>query len=201
MKTGTNRVFLAGLSLFWWVALIYITSAQYPISDKGDFPIRATIDLALLYWAIAVGVNLSQKSGDNSSRFAPARLLWTLACGAYLVHVAVAFEYAHHWSHAEAFEHVRQASGFGEGIFVSYFFTLLWTVDVIWWWIDRVCYERRPRWLNIAIHGFMVFIIINATIIFESGPIRWIGIAVLIGLGGLLWRSKTANLLKLRFEE
>jgi hypothetical protein len=49
-----------------------------------------------------------------------------------------AFHFYHGWSHAEAMEHVRAAARFGEGIFVSHLFTLLWTLDVAWWWLAAV---------------------------------------------------------------
>src|SRR5262249_59210931 len=112
-----------------------------------------------------------------------ARLLWSGAWLLYCIHVAAAFHYAHHWSHAEAIRSVEEQSGFGEGIFVSYVFTLLWTADVIWWWLSPGSYVRRPRAVGIAIHGFMAFIIFNGAVIFAAGPARWLGIACFALLG------------------
>jgi hypothetical protein len=184
MKAAAVRLFPVFLVAAWAIALgVFLALPDsIPPDDGGDPLIRNTVRLALLYWTIAVALML----GSNSKR-RTARLAWSLACAAYLVHVGTAFENAHRWSHAAAFEHVKQAGGFGEGIFVSYFFTLLWTADVIWWWANRSGYENRSRWLGWAIHGFMIFMIINATIVFESGPIRWIAAILLIGLGWLLW--------------
>jgi hypothetical protein len=174
------------LVLLVWIStflLIFIWPQGQPVSDRGDFLIRNTIRVALLFWVIAVGLMLQSKR--NLARF-----LWTLACIGYWIHVATAFEYAHHWSHREAFNHVEAISGYGEGIFVSYFFTLLWMVDVIWWWGWRERYENRPKWISYFIHGFMVFVIFNGTVIFESGFIRWSG---MIAFGGLvlLWFTRS----------
>jgi hypothetical protein len=182
-----HRLFLIAL---WALALggILIAPEFVPLSDRGDFLIRNTVRLALVYWAVAVALMIRSLSST-------ARLAWTLGCAAYLVHVGLAFEYAHHWSHGEAFRHVEVVSGYGEGIFVSYLFTLVWSVDVLWWWMDAKGYRQRPRWIGWTVHGFMVFVIVNATVIFESGPTRWVGVGVLtsLGLDALCERGRTAH--------
>lgn len=181
MKSPVPRLFPGLLAAVWLLGFgtLLLTSSRIPIDGRGDFLIRNTVRIALVYWALAAAFILA------GIRSGTARLCWTLGFVAYAVHVAVAFEYAHHWSHAEAFEHVRQAGGFGEGIFASYFFTLLWLIDVIWWWLDRAGYESRPRLLAWVIHGFMLFMIVNGAIIFENGPIRWVSLAILGGLACL----------------
>jgi hypothetical protein len=75
-------------------------------------------------------------------------------------------------------EHVRAASGVGEGLYFSYLFTLLWTADVVWWWWAPQGRRRRPRWLSIALHGFMLFIVFNAAVIFAAGAMRWACVAL-----------------------
>ena len=130
-----------------------------------------------------------------------SRVVWTLACGAYLVHVAVAFEYFHHWSHAAAFRHVEAGSGFGPGIFVSYFFTLLWAIDVAWWWLAPGSRERRPSWIDGAGFGFMLVIIVNGAIVFASGAMRWVSATALLGLS-LLWvRRRLVSQLRMARDE
>src|SRR5438270_391545 len=114
-----------------------------------------------------------------------SRLAWSAACLAYLVHVAAAFQYAHGWSHAAAYRHVESVSGHGDGIFVSYLFTAVWSADVLWWWLRPGGYVRRPARVGWAIHGFMVFVILNATIVFEAGRTRWISATVLVLLAAL----------------
>ena len=110
-------------------------------------------------------------------------------CLTFLVHVAFAFDHYHGWSHAAAVQHVEDVSGFGPGLFVSYFFTLLWVVDAAWWGLASHSYDRRPAWLDRTIHAFMAFIVFNGTVIYETGFIRWAGAALFAGLGVLAaWR-------------
>jgi hypothetical protein len=175
-----------GFIALWFVLLAGIFAAPEVVTleNRGDFLIRNTARIALLYWVIAVVIML---------RAGPARRFWVLACAAFLIHVAVSFEFAHHWSHAAAFDHVKQASGHGEGVFVSYLFTLVWFADALWWCAWPSSYEKRPAWIDWSIHAFMVFIIINGTVIFESGAIRWVSAAMLPALG-LLWLQRHGSM-------
>jgi hypothetical protein len=99
-------------------------------------------------------------------------------------------KFAHHWSHAHAVQHTQERSGFGEGIYVSHFFSLVWTLDVLWWWLAPAGYARRSPWLDRPLHAFMAFIIFNGTVVFESGLIRWAGAGMFAVLGGaFVWRA------------
>lgn len=109
--------------------------------------------------------------------FAP-RFTWCIGCGTYLVHVAVAFHSVHGWSHVNAMNHVELSSGWGEGIFFSYAFTVIWLVDAIWWLIAPRSYSRRSRLLHLSIHLYLAFIIFNATVIFGHGFAWWFGIVI-----------------------
>jgi hypothetical protein len=171
------------ISIIW--LLLLITLVLLPVasgsSTLGDDLIRNTIRLALLYYTIALTLLLRSQPPDwrkPSNTIRLARLCWTLAWFTYLIHLAMAFHFAHHWSHAEALRHTEEVSGVGEGIFVSHFFTLIWTVDVVSWWLWPGWYARRPAWIDWMLHGFMLFVVFNATVVFESGWIRWAGVAL-----------------------
>ena len=152
----------------------------------GDELIRNTVRLSLLFYAVAVLVMLWLRPTDwdaSSERGGLARWAWSLALVAYLVHVLLAIKYAHHWSHAEAIRHTRERSGFGEGIYVSHFFTLVWTLDVVWWWLQPTSYMRRSPWVGRVLHVFMAFIIFCGTVVYETGFIRWAGVVLFVLLG------------------
>ena len=151
-----------------------------------------TIWVALLGYAVgAAGLLIARREPRWSSL---ARLAWTVGCVAYLGHVYSAFQFYHGWSHASAFEETarqtRETVGWdvGEGLFVSYFFTLVWVSDVIWWWLAGAeNYQRRPRAFTIALHVFFFFIVFNATVVFESGLARGLGLVLCSGLAFLWW--------------
>jgi hypothetical protein len=112
---------------------------------------------------------------------------WTWACLTFLLHVAVAFHLGHDWSHANAYDHVEQQSGFGPGIFVSYLFTLIWVADVIWLWASYRSYRRRSKWIAWSIAGFLGFVTFNATVVFGSSVVRgWALFYIGVGAVGFL---------------
>ena len=120
------------------------------------------------------------------------RLLWTLGLITLLFHIILAFWLAHRWSHGAAVEHVREVGGYGIGIVANYLFALIWLVDVAWWWIEPASHAHRPRWMAWTIHGFLAFILLNATVIFGAEERRLIYGAFLVAIAvlGLIVRMK-----------
>jgi len=179
------------LAAGWLVLLLVVLAAPVVTrsADAGDDRTRNTVRLALAFYGLAVGLMTRLRPADwsaTSGRGRRARLCWSLACLTYLVHVALAFHYHHGWSHRRAMEHVEQVSGFGPGVFVSYLYTLLWSLDVAWWWLRPRGYATRPAWVDRSLHGFMAFVIFNATVVFEQGFIRYAGLTLFALLGTLL---------------
>jgi hypothetical protein len=169
-------VFVAWVLLF---AVVFRMAEEQ--AQPADFLTRQTARVAILFWGLAAAALLwNWRDG--------ARWLWTFACAAFLVHVATAFDRVHAWSHTAAHEHVENVSGFGPGIFISYAFTILWVVDVAWWWTDRSSYDRRSKWLDRGVHGFMAFVVFNGTVVYETGFIRWASVVMFSLLGCLVFR-------------
>ena len=119
-----------------------------------------------------------------------ARRVWAVGCVAFFVHSALAFHVVHGWSHAAAFDHVERDSGFGAGIFVNYLFGLVWATDSIWIWVSQRSYWNRPRWVLWTVHGFLAFVVFNATVVYAATSMRW---AALAGFGVLAWQAKNAS--------
>lgn len=129
---------------------------------------------------------------------AMARAIWTLGCVVFLVHVASAFHVAYDWSHAVALrETARETAAVtgretGVGLYLNYLFTLLWVLDAAWWWRGMAAYRDRPAWITASLHGFFLFMAFNATVVFETGPIRWLSLAACLALTvlflGRRWR-------------
>jgi hypothetical protein len=161
-----------------WIALIFgAIFSPYFETSREDQRVRWTADLSLVYYVVATAGMLiiplpSWRSGVGTKWI---RLTWSLAWIAFLIHVVVAFNDYHHWRHADAIAHTREVSGIGSGIYVSYFFTVVWGMDVIWWCLRPSSYGCRAGWLGWCVHGFLAFIALNGAVIYETGPVRWVG--------------------------
>jgi hypothetical protein len=159
----------------------------------GDVLIRGTIYTALvcLAWRLA----LELRSGLWGWKWSQMRWVWTIGCVAFVCHVLSAFQFRHHWSHADALrvtaERTYEMLGFrfGEGIYFSYIFTLLWIADVAWMWFAASAYQHRARGLSFALLGYLAFIAFNGAVVFESHSTRWVGLPVVAGLVVLFIRG------------
>lgn|SRR5262249_30899268 len=158
--------------------------------SKGELLTRATIWVALGgYFIGAIAYLVSRKSREWERL---ARLAWTAGCISLLIHVAFAFHYYHGWSHAAAYrETARQTAevvglDWGGGLFINYILIAAWIADVVWWWVGPEAWRSRSKYLTAGWHGFLLFIIFNATVIFKTGPLRWIGLGLCLTLV-LLW--------------
>jgi len=180
---------LAGTAL----ATVVLVASNSLAANSGDALVRNTIRLSLAWYAASLFLMLRLVPGDwiaESFVGRVTRWCWTWACLVYLIHVALAFHHVHHWSHMHALQHVRDESGVGEGIYVSYFFTAVWTADVLFWWLTPTRYASRSRWVDRLLHGFMLFIVFNGTVVYEDGPIRWVSAAIFAFLATAWWRSR-----------
>lgn len=156
----------------------------------GELATRWTVRAALGGYFVGAALD-----GANASRrqLAFARAAWSLGCLCYLAHVASAFHYFHHWSHAAAVERTADQTDlvigwrWGGGLYVNYLFTGVWLADTIAKWLPWPGGKPRPRWLEIAIQAFMWFMVFNATVVFGHGPVRW------FGLVGCLWLLAVAG--------
>jgi hypothetical protein len=163
----------------------------------GSLLTQWTIRLALVclavYWGGSLWLatrSISRRSIDRSPsnrktraeepKFALLRWIWTAGCVLFVTHVACAFHFTHHWSHVHAWNHTAAETqrllgfSFGDGIYFSYLFLVLWVVDVALQWLN----VQRPMWLVASVYLFLFFIAVNGAIVFEDGPTRPVGTAV-----------------------
>lgn len=180
MPRSLRRQPLLGLAALAAVLLAaaFISPRLLPDADPADLVTRQTARVALLYWGLATAALLLDRREF-------ARAAWAVGAATFVVHVATAFDRVHGWSHAAAYRHVERVSGFGPGVFVSYAFTVIWVADAGWWWLDRPSYAARPAWLDRLVHGFLAFVVFNATVVYETGFIRWAGVVAFAILGML----------------
>jgi uncharacterized protein YqeY len=180
------------------------------VMDPGEFLTRWTVRLALALYVLSLilranaSLNPTRQRGSVLARRTQgARLAWTAGYGFFLLHVACAFQYYHHWSHRLAYEatarRTAEAVGldWGGGLFANYAFTLLWGLDVCWWWYAPACYRARSRGLEWMVQGFLAFMAFNGAVVFGAGAARWLsllGFVVLAGIWGRqLYRSRKGH--------
>lgn len=182
----------------WLILMAAVWSAPFLLDSptRDDDLTRNTVRVSLVFYALAAALMLRLRPDEwrpDHPGFRLARLVWTLAWAGYIVHLYAAFRYYHHGSHAAAVEHTRRASGVGEAIYVSHLFTLLWTADVAYAWLFPARYATRPPWVGRTLHAFMAFIVFNGMVVFETGPIRWAGVLLFVGLAPLWLLGRPAR--------
>ncbi len=149
---------------------------------------QMTIWIALACWFTALCMTEGGRQGKDRS----FRAFWTLGFLAYLLHVILAFHLHHDWSHAAAVAEVARqtadTTGFdwGGGIWFNYLFTAAWGIDTIRLWIHSAP-SLRAQWLTRLWRGFMFSMIFNATVVFEEGAVRWLGLIACLILVSLHW--------------
>ncbi len=160
---------------------------------QGSFLISATVRLALLCYAACVTLQLMNCHGARwRSVF---RGLWTTGALLFVAHVMAAFHFAHHWDHQAAIQSTAEQTkeligwAFGEGLYFSYLFVLLWLADVVWYWVAPEAYESRSRRLSLLLHGYLFFIAFNGAVVFESGVTRPAGVLISVLFAVLSLRS------------
>ena len=146
--------------------------------EPGELLTRWTVRLAMTLYVLALCLWITSR--QRAPWLRTARLAWTVGCGVFLAHVICAFAFYHHWCHEAAYEETAHRTeelvgiSWGGGLYLNYAFTVLWIADVIVWWrnLDR----SHFRGIQIAIQLFLAFIAFNATVVFGTGLIRWLGI-------------------------
>ncbi|MBI5758776.1 MAG: hypothetical protein HZA46_09680 [Planctomycetales bacterium] len=167
----------------------------------GDLLIRWTIRLSLAAYVGRLGLRIVNPGSDHAGPWRIARGLWSAGCVLSWLHVVAAFHFEHHWSQTAAWEQTARETAaviglnWGGGIFFNYAFLLAWAFDTGWWWLSPGTYARRPNALSWLIDGYLAFIAFNATVVFKTGWLRWVAVAVSVGLlvAGWWWQHRRPN--------
>lgn len=166
--------------------------------SRGELLTRLTIWLALGGAAFGAFAPLAFRA--NPHRQAIARAAWTVGCLALLAHVACAYHFYHGWSQDAVYrETARQTAevfglNWGGGVYVNYAFIAAWLIDVLWWWRGLAVYNQRPRAWALAWQSFFLFIVFNATVVFKTGMLRWIGLVMCIGMTLVWWIANRSSI-------
>ncbi|HEY6402947.1 MAG TPA: hypothetical protein VI479_16130 [Blastocatellia bacterium] len=162
--------------------------------NKGELLTRITIWLALAGYAIGVSAYLLSRG--RRSWDAVARAAWALGCASIIAHVAFAYHFYHNWSQASVYrETARQTAevtglDWGGGVFFNYALVIGWIMDAVYWRFRGLdAYRNRPPWLATPWQFFLFFIVFNATVVFKTGALRWIGLGLCLWLAFITYRT------------
>jgi hypothetical protein len=163
--------------------------------NKGELLTRITIWLALAGYA--TGASVYMLSRGRRSWDVAARRAWAMGCVSIIAHVAFAYHFYHNWSQASVYrETARQTAevtglDWGGGVFFNYALVIGWVIDVAYWRLRGLdAYRNRPLRLAAAWQGFLFFIVFNATVVFKTGALRWIGLGFCLWMASL-WSYKS----------
>ena len=188
---------------FWFNTVARNNAPSQPVSF-GDRLIALTAQFAVACYAIALllaarqcrlslrertsfrgakGDNTGGAKGDSLKPSLAVAGFWTAGLLGLTVHVACAFHFLHHWSHAAALKHTAQRTAevtgwdWPGGLYINYVFLLFWAVDAVRVW--REALGRTPvasRVWRRVVQGVFLFMMFNATVVF--GPWHWTAASV-----------------------
>ena len=160
---------------FWFNTQSRANSATKPTSF-GDHMIALTAQFAVACYALALLLAARQRAVPTPSVAVAG--WWTAGLLGLTAHMACAFHFLHHWSHAAALKHTAQRTAevtgwdWPGGLYINYAFLLFWAVDAVHVW--REALGRTPvasqLWRRV-VHGMFLFMMFNATVVF--GPWHW----------------------------
>lgn len=122
-----------------------------------------------------------------------ARRFWSWGAALLALHVAAAFQWQHHWSHAAAVSATADQTAdrvgwrWGGGVWINYAMLSLWCADAVRWW-NRNGNDRSSA-PPAALRWVFAFLWFQGAVVFAHGGIRaiaglaFVGLAIRIGLG------------------
>lgn len=114
----------------------------------------------------------------------PFLTCWLAGAILMVVHIIASYGVVHGWSHAAAIEATRLESfkvtgiNAGWGVYVNFAFAVSW----LGYSIFELMGKRLRLSLEVALLTFQILIIFSATIVFETGLIRWLAVVAFLGV-------------------
>ncbi len=176
---------------FWWNTQSR-GLLRTPLVSWGDRLIAHTAQLSVACYLIAL--LLAARSRSKAQPSVGVACFWTAGLFALTIHVACAFHFLHHWSHAKALTHTAQRTAevtgwnWPGGLYINYAFLLFWAVDAVRVWREALGRTSvASPWRKRVVHGVFLFMMFNATVVF--GPWHWTVVGLVFAVAWwTMWR-------------
>lgn len=155
-----------------------------------------TIRGALICMFFCFAIRLSKRTLDGTA-LDLVKSTWLIGSLLSLLHALATMGFHHQFQHDLALEDTARQTELaigipvGIGIYFNYLFVAVWLVDAMWLNGFQKSYLERSRFISFVVNGFLAFIAINGAIVFESGPVRWIGLAAFLILAAIAWSKRS----------
>ena len=159
-------------------------------ADVAAWTIRGALICMVLFFAMRISNRKLQ-----GTTLELAKSAWLIGSLLSLLHGLATMAYYHQFQHALAYQDTAQQTeqaigvAVGIGIWLNYLFIIVWILDALWMNGLAKGYFSRLRAFNWMIYGFLGFIAFNGAIVFESGPVRWVGILAILVLV-VIWKTR-----------
>lgn len=146
--------------------------------------VRVSVWLACVAWFIGALCRISPPrlknrfpASSSSLTKLEATCAWSWLIGAALlsIHIVASYTFVYHWNHQAALAATAEDSFRVTGVRASWGVYVNFAFAAIWLSYSLACLtgKRRHGWFDTAIYLFLAFIVACATILFETGTIRW----------------------------
>lgn len=150
----------------------------------NDSLIYIPVWIALVGWFVGSFARVRPRQGSDGRWQTLYMFAWLIGSVMITLHILASYGIAHGWSHAAAIEATadesEQVTGIraGWGVYVNFAFA------AIWMGYSAAMATRGRRWptLDQVVFWFTAAIVFSATIVFETGIVRWLSVAGFIGL-------------------
>lgn len=153
-----------------------------------DASVYVPVWLAVAGWFFGSVCRVVDRRTAGDTTEALYRVAWLLGAAMIVLHIIASYGITYKWSHAAAVrataEESERVTGIraGWGVYVNFAFAAIWLA----YSIAMVRARRRLPRLDPAVFGFTAVIVFSATVVFETGAVRWLaigGFALLIVVG------------------
>lgn len=149
--------------------------------------VYGTVWIAVAGWFAGSIARELARSTESESLFRTYRRCWLAAAVMLCVHIAASYGFVHHWSHAAALKATAQESLAVTGVAAAWGVYVNFVFAAVWLGYSAAMFRvgRPIVRVDSFVFGFTAMIVASATVLFESGIVRYLAAIGFLLLAGL----------------